>query len=442
MSMFYFQPRSKLKFLFIALIVTLLCIGGGFLVRHKLQKLWFAAPSAHTPTADAFSLPGGYYQTAIPPEKTDHYLSAEYRLWIPDSPEKIRGLVVKQHGCGDDAAATGLDHANDVQWQALAAKHQLALLGTKLPTGDQPCEYWALINYGSRKAFLKALQDLAAKSQRPELTEIPWVLWGHSGGADWAAQMLQEYPERTIAMVGVRGGGFQLLGRNPALAGIPVLFALGKQDPYAYETVELPQQAFLRYREIDAPWTIAIDPNAAHEAGASRYLAIPYLDAVIDRRLTNLGLRPIQTATGWLGSTLTHTVASAKQYQANPQQAVWLPNQEVAHKWQEYVSEGKVSPTHRSAAPTNVQILKHAGEIMITWNYKPALETGLPSFHIYRDNVLIGTVKGQEHNFGDAPEPFNVLLKFADKNRQFNSNYAVAAFNALGELSALAVEAK
>ncbi|NJL53420.1 MAG: hypothetical protein HC930_16890 [Hydrococcus sp. SU_1_0] len=108
-------------------------------------------------------LRGTYYQVSIPPTKQDYYLSADYRIWIPDGIEKIRGLIVKQHGCGDPASATGLNHANDIQWQALALKHQFALIGTKLPTGDSFCEIWAQINNGSGKAFFKALAFCSKK---------------------------------------------------------------------------------------------------------------------------------------------------------------------------------------------------------------------------------------------------------------------------------------
>jgi hypothetical protein len=137
-------------------------------------------------------LGGSYYEASIPPTGAAKYLSADYRLWIPDDVQTVRGLIVKQHGCGDPAAATGLEYASDLQWQALALKHQFALLGTKLPTGhpdSQECDNWGVIDFGSEDAFLKALHVLAQKSEHPELDKVPWAFWGHSGGADWAVQM-------------------------------------------------------------------------------------------------------------------------------------------------------------------------------------------------------------------------------------------------------------
>lgn len=438
------KPYRKLKFLLIFIAVVLLGVAWGkrsSLVKHSSSIFQPLSHQANQPViGNRVISKGRYYEVSIPSEQSTQYLlvehiSANYRLWIPDTAKTIRGVIVRQHGCGEPASATGLDHASDLQWQVLAEKYQFALLGTKLTVNDKPCEDWALINNGSKTIFLNALHALADKSQQPELEQAPWVLWGHSGGADWIAQMLQEFPDRTIAIVGVRGGGFEFYGSNPALVGIPVLFSLGAKDPYAAETIKLPQQAFSRYRKISAPWTFAIEPNAAHETGNSRFLAIPYLDAVIAERLNSKGeLVAIDGEKGWLGNLTTHEISSASTYIGNPLEATWLPNEEVARKWKEYVTTGNVLPTRKPNAPTNVQVLKKPDkQAVITWNFTPDLENGLPPFHIYRNSSLVATVKGQEHGFGDAPDPVNVFREYVDKNTQDTASYSVAAFNEIGE---------
>jgi hypothetical protein len=394
------------------------------------------SPEQSSVEANSSILPGSYYEVAIPPRKIDTYLSAEYRIWIPNGVREIRGLIVKQHGCGDPAAASGLNQANDLQWQALASKHQFALLSSHLPTGDKPCEYWALINYGSGQAFLRALHAFAARSQHPEIEKVPWAFWGHSGGADWASQMLQEYPERTIAVVGVRGGGFPMLGTNRELAAIPVLFASGANDPYAPETLDLPKRVFLRYRRLNAPWGFAIEANVGHECGDTRLLAIPYLDTVLSRRLKPSGneLLPIDIKQGWLGNPIKQTVARANEYKGTVRDAVWLPDEEVARKWQQYLRTGKPLPTGKPLAPSKVEIVEtEPNKILLRWKYTPDLENGLPSFHIYRNNALIGTFQGQKYNSSDAPVPSNIKLEFQSTGERQNSVYIVSAFNTLGE---------
>ena len=426
-----------LRYLAIALLaLTLSCCGWQTAAkfRGKAQKAI---------NSNQISLPGNYYSVAIPSSPKNRYLSAEYRVWIPAGIERVRGIIVKQHGCGDSAAQYGLDHAKDLQWQALATKHQFALMGTQLLVGDGRCEDWGLINYGSRDMFLQALETVAEQSQRKEFNSVPWILWGHSGGADWAAQMLQEYPQRTIAMVGLRGGGFTVLGVNQQITNVPVMFSVGENDTInPYETIELPQTIFRRYRQLDALWSLAIEANAGHETANSRWLIIPYLDALITMRLAKDSnkILKIDRTQGWLGNIVTHEIASVDRYQGAPLEAVWLPNEEVARKWQENVTIGKVSPTRKPKAPDEVRIREtSAQEAIITWNYTPDLENGLPSFRIYRNNSPLQTLQGQSPGFGDNPKPSQIALEFRDRRAETNSVYQVAAFNELGESVSLPI---
>jgi pimeloyl-ACP methyl ester carboxylesterase len=428
-----FPHYLKSKFLIIPLgiIVTLL---------YFAWKQWalshFESSSQKINVAEQSLLPGNYFEASIPPPKEAQYSSADYRIWIPSNTKKIRGLIIKQHGCGDPAAASGMNHAKDLQWQALALKHQFALIGTKLPSGNKPCESWALINYGSGKAFLKALNALAEKSQHSELENAPWVLWGHSGGADWAAQMLQEYPERTIAMVAARCGGFTFFGVNPKLADIPVLFSLGENEPTEDECLNLPQKVFTRYRKTGALWAVAVGNKTGHETGDTRFLAIPYLDEIITKRLPAQGnqLRPIKAAQGWLGNPRTQEIAPVDSYTGDSFKAAWLPNEDIAKKWQGYVKTGKVPPTQKPAAPSNVRAATiHPTEVTIKWDFTPDLENGLPSFNIYRNNTLIATIKGQDHNFGDSPKLQGIALEFRDKYMKGSTKYNISAVNELGE---------
>ncbi len=305
------------------------------------------SPPQITVAGTSTILPGQYYEASIPPTAIDSYQSAEFRMWIPADLPTLRGLIIKQHGCGDDASASGLGHANDPQWQAFALKHQFALLGTKFSAGKQPCDFWAQINYGSGAALIKALELVGTKSKHLELNRVPWALWGHSGGADWIVQLLQQYPDRTIAAIAARGGGFTLLGTNPTIANTPLMFALGGKDKLLVnETQTLPTQVFQRYRQTAAPWTLAVEADAGHEIGDTELLAIPYLDAIVAQRLPAQGntLKPIDPTQGWLGNVVTHQIAPVAKFAGDPLKAAWLPNEETARKWQQYVTTGKITP--------------------------------------------------------------------------------------------------
>lgn len=429
---------------------------------------------------DARFSQGNYYEIAIPLEaSTDDKLLGRYRLWIPDRVKSLQGLIVKQHGCGEAATATGLNHANDLQWQAMASKHEFALLGSQLPFPYPMCTDEAGIDGVTERSFLKALTALGEKSHHPELDKVPWALWGHSGGADWSMQMLHRYPERVIAVASIRCGGIlfssgksEILDLDPkaipTMLNVPVLWASGENDPNVEQCITLTKKIFSKFRNAGANWAIAVETNTAHETGETRFLAIPYLDASISKRLidNSTELRPIEKDRGWLGNTTTYEIAPVDRYQGNSLEAAWLPNEETGRKWQQYntmnslnrlksslcrVGEkffifkamqypatncypSKILPTRQIAAPTNVRVTRlNNAEVLLTWNFSPDLENGLPLFRIYRDNAPIATFQGQKHNFGDAPENPYVTLSFRDKNAKNVPVYAVSAFNALGE---------
>jgi hypothetical protein len=59
----------------------------------------------------------------------------QYTVWIPAGVKKLRGVVVHQHGCGEGSCKSGQTGAFDLHWQALAKKHDCALLA---PSYEQP----------------------------------------------------------------------------------------------------------------------------------------------------------------------------------------------------------------------------------------------------------------------------------------------------------------
>ena len=88
--------------------------------------------------------------------------------------KSLRGVIVHQHGCGEGSCKSGLTGAYDLHWQALAKKHDCALLA---PSYEQPekadCQMWCDPRNGSGAAFQKCLVDLGAKSGHPELARCP-----------------------------------------------------------------------------------------------------------------------------------------------------------------------------------------------------------------------------------------------------------------------------
>ena len=104
-------------------------------------------------------------------------ISANYTLWLPAGVKTLRGVIVHQHGCGPGDDREARTAAGDFHWQALASKHECALVVPSYEQSDKDhCRWWHDPRYGSDKRFLQALSDLAALSQHPELATVPWAL--------------------------------------------------------------------------------------------------------------------------------------------------------------------------------------------------------------------------------------------------------------------------
>ena len=90
----------------------------------------------------------------------------KYTVWIPQGVKSLSGIVVHQHGCGEGSCKSGLTGAYDLHWQALAKKHDCALLS---PSYEQPqqadCQMWCDPRNGSGAAFDQSLVDLGKMSE-------------------------------------------------------------------------------------------------------------------------------------------------------------------------------------------------------------------------------------------------------------------------------------
>jgi pimeloyl-ACP methyl ester carboxylesterase len=234
-----------------------------------------------------------------------------YTVWIPPGVKQLRGVIVHQHGCGEGSCKSGLTGTYDLHWQALAKKHDCALLA---PSYEQPekadCQLWCDPRNGSGAAFEKCLVDLAAKSGHAELAKVPWALWGHSGGGHWAGGMVLLHPDR-VAAAWLRSG-VPLLKVDPARADIkahtlsesalkvPLMCNLGTKEGVTvqgdrFAGVWPANEAFFsEMRAQGGLIGVAVDPLSSHDCGNQRYLAIPWLDACLSVRLPKVHAEPLK----------------------------------------------------------------------------------------------------------------------------------------------------
>ncbi|MGN6132862.1 MAG: hypothetical protein ACTHOU_00115 [Aureliella sp.] len=432
------------------------CIAG--LQLHAQQAPYDVFPAADPPYYRV------RYEASTEPGQLTY--AVNYTLWVPPQVERLRGVIVHQHGCGEGSCKSGLTGAYDLHWQALAKKHRCALLS---PAYEQPekadCQLWCDPRNGSAAAFQRCLVDLGDKSGHPELAEVPWALWGHSGGGHWTGGMVLLHPER-VAAAWLRSG-VPLLTPDPkrptikahdvpeAALDVPIMCNLGTKEGVTdkesrFASVWPANEAFFNaLRSRGGLVGVAIDPLTSHECGNQRYFAIPWLDACLSARLSAGGdapLKPMPTDQAWLAEPTAAVAAPSADYDGAPLAAAWLPNAAVAQAWMQYVRDTQLADATPPPAPREVRVT----DGQLTWQADADLESGLASFIIERDGQELARVpeSDKKNPFGrpvfqglqysDTPAMPLVPLAFTDTSAQpgMQHVYRVIAVNTVGLKSA------
>jgi pimeloyl-ACP methyl ester carboxylesterase len=439
----------KILFLYFAVIIFIAMPTVSYAQKTPYDVYPAAAPPYYRVRYEASTKPG------------ELIFPVNYTIWIPKDVKNLRGVIVHQHGCGEGSCKSGLTGAYDLHWQALARKHHCALLA---PSYEQPgtadCQMWCDPRNGSGKAFQKSLVDLGKKSGHPELAQVPWTLWGHSGGGHWAGGMVLLHPQR-VAAAWLRSG-VPLLKLNPdrpkikpytipdAALKVPVMC-----NPGTKEGVTVKKGRFARVwpanevffngvRSKGGLIGVAVDPLTAHECGNQRYLAIRWLDACLSIRLPKVNgkpLNPMPTQGAWLASPTGFKAVPVAKFEGDPLKAAWLPNQSIARRWMEYVKDTAVTDTTPPPTPTKLRIKANK----LSWETEADLESGLTGFIIERDGKFLAKVPEQGKNrfgrlifqnlqYSDTPTQPLVPMHFIDTKPKLGAKhtYRVIAVNTVG----------
>ena len=387
-----------------------------------------------------------------------------FTVWIPPEVKTLRGVVVHQHGCGEGSCKSGLTGAFDLHWQALAKKHDCALLA---PTFEQPekgnCHLWCDPRNGSDAAFQKALTDLAGKSNHPELATVPWALWGHSGGGYWVGGMTLLHPDR-VATAWLRSGVPPVAAGDgkpapytipEAACQVPLMVNLGTAEGVTdkvgrFAAVWPGNEVFFKaVRAKGGLVAVSIDPLSSHDVGNQRYLAMPWFDACLTARLPAKHgdpLQPMPIQSAWIAPLNTGEpniiapVAAAK-FTGDLGTSVWLPNEAIATAWLQYSKDTAVTDTTPPPAPTNIKV---EGQVL-TWSADADVESGLASFIIERDGKFLANLPEQGKNpfgrpifqnlsYSDTPTQPLVEMRYTDATAEPGKTheYRVIAVNTVG----------
>jgi pimeloyl-ACP methyl ester carboxylesterase len=389
---------------------------------------------------------------------------ASFTVWIPPGVKTLRGVVVHQHGCGEGSCKSGFTGAFDLHWQALAKKHDCALLSA---TYEQPekanCQLWCDPRNGSDVSFQQALADLGAKSNHAELATVPWAIWGHSGGGHWAGAMLLLHPER-VAAAWLRSGVPPIATEEGkpapyqislAACQVPMMCNLGTKEGVTEKAGRFSgvwprnETFFHTLRGKGALIGVAIDPLSSHDCGNQRYLAIPWFDACLTARLPSKPgepLQPMAADRGWLaplnvGEAKGIAPVAATQFTGDVSKSVWLPGESVAKSWMQYQQDSNVNDDTPPPAPTNLRVTAN----VLTWSAEADLESGLASFIIERNGEILTQIPAQGKNpfgrpvfqnlsYSDTPTQPLMEMRFTDTSAESSRTYQyrVIAVNTVG----------
>ncbi|GAB3427374.1 alpha/beta fold hydrolase [Niabella aquatica] len=318
--------------------------------------------------------------------------SATYTIFIPDSVKELSGVFIHQHGCVMEGR--GEATAYDLQYQAFAKKWKLAVIAPDIYSSKNNCHDWKDPEYGSADALLKTLKEIGGLSGHPELANVPWLIWGHSGGGYWALSMLRQFPQRILA----------LFGYSPA-------FAPGNYPSEALKVPVMMRHAgpvgdaccwytsineFGKLRSAGGYVSIAYTAGQTHNYSYVRYMAIPFFEAAMKQRFPEKSgsgfskMKGIDTSKAWLGDTATYNIYPAAKYPGNKYAASWLPDSAVAIRWREYVINGTVKDKSPPAAPYDVSVGKRYNmSVLVEWKADADIESGISHFNIYKDDKLV-----------------------------------------------------
>ena len=398
------------------------------------------------------------YEGSQEPEKLR--FAVKYTVWIPPNVESLRGVVVHQHGCGLGSCKSGLTGAFDLHWQALAKKHGCALLAASYEQpADADCILWCDPRNGSDAAFQKSLVDLGEQSGHAELADVPWALWGHSGGGVWVGTMTLLHPDR-VAAAWLRSGvpfltpqaerpTVKIMELPQQPLQVPMMLNPGTQEGVTVKEGRFAglwprmEELFVGLRSLGTPIGVAVDPLTGHACGNQRYLAIPWFDACLTVRLPSKSgdaMQKMPADQAWLAPLLGVEASAVPDFKGDQSNAVWLPNESVAKAWMQYTKDSAVVDTTPPPAPTNVL----AKDGVLTWDAEADLQSGISHFIIRRDGEEIATAPAKKNAHGrnlfqglqysDTPAQPLVQMRFDDEsaNPDQNAKYEVISVNTVG----------
>jgi hypothetical protein len=264
--------------------------------------------------------------------------SGDFALYVPANVSSVRGILL---ALGPDTRAFFTDgsfgapnpeletslHILGQELRKLAAEQGLAMLGTSHADMDN--------TPASDEIIFKVLKEASGKTGRNELTKVPLLIYGMSGGTPEAIGFAARNPERVGALFLKFTAIPQTLSTK-----IPTYIILGERDTLVDTKGVI--AAFENNRRAGALWALAIEPGIAHHSLTPRHreITINWLREIAKLRLESSAddqPRDVTESTGWVGDA-TNGVASWPNFKGDRKSASWFPSKATAEEWFAFVT--------------------------------------------------------------------------------------------------------
>ena len=295
------------------------------------------------------SLSAEIYDVSIPENDTASYNYADFRMWVNDSTDTLRGIYWFMHPNNGDSRNIVTDSA----YQALVSEQNFALMGAHI--------FNMHMNTGIGDAVIAAMDSFAVLFRHDELEFVPFFVNGYSWGGQFGYHFTKWIPERVVGFITQKGGYHDTTDADDAIE-VPGLMFVGENDlPYRIENLT---GIFLEHRPLGAKWILAMEQGAGHTQVTDHSFLNSFFNTITNIRLSDSMdvFQPIQLNTlpdtlGWFGDQNSWIIGSFECFDGLIDSSSWFPSKNVGEGWQYFVSEGGVTDTSECDGSIGIDIL-------------------------------------------------------------------------------------
>ncbi|MDP6614547.1 MAG: hypothetical protein QF835_05955, partial [Candidatus Marinimicrobia bacterium] len=277
------------------------------------------------------------YDVSIPENDTASYNYADFRIWINDSTDTLRGIYWFMHPNNGDSRNIVTDSA----YQSLVNGQDFALMGAHI--------FNMHMETGIGDAVIAAMDSFAVLSQHDEISFIPFFINGYSWGGQFGYHFTKWIPERMLGFITQKGGYHDTTDAGDAIEVPGLMFVAENDLPYRIENLT---GIFLDHRPLGSKWALAMEQDAGHTQITDQNFLNSFFNTVTDLRLPQpldvfqpVTLITLSDTIGWLGNQDTWIIGDWDCYDGIVDSSSWFLAREEGELWQNFVSEGTAIDT-------------------------------------------------------------------------------------------------